>query len=1137
VAAVVSLISAIGIFATGGAQAAVPVVYYASPSGAGTTCSAAAPCSLPGAQTVVRAALAAGDGTSGVTVLVEDGTYRLTSPLQFGAADSGTAADPVIWEAAPGAHPVISGATQVTGWSQVPGSGIWKATVPANSASRQLYVNGLEAPVAQETLSELGFAGGWTGSSTGYDITSDMAAVAWFDSLTPAQLAGVEFEYPGGTGSGWTAPECRVASVATSAPTATPPSATTLTMDEPCWQDTTNRSSYIDASGGLPSMSTSQLPAVIEDAYALIHPGQWFLDSAADTLYYEPTPGQQMASADVELPQLQTLLEGSGTLAAPLHDVTFSGLQFSYATWNAPSAPTGFPEVQSNLYMNGAANQGMCTFSTPAGTCPWGAIAMPQANVAFSASDDITITGDRFSNLGGAGLSIKYGSSNDLVQGNEFTDIASTALLLGCTYDPNPTVAADAAGIKANCTTNPAAVANDTIGDNEILSHTTVTDNVIHNIGTGYNGASGITLLYSQYTTISNNDIYDTPYTAITAGVIEGHVDDSVHPQNTTNINAYNTISDNVMHDINQDYHDGGAIYAEGHQAQYQYEPNGTTINQQATLAAGLTAEGNVTYNGDSDNAYYDDAGSEWINWDNNVEFGGNGSESAAQGGCDPTGNFWITDNYFSDPDQSYGCLYSGTNVVSTATGNTTIPEQPQPGDVPSSLLAGAGLSTGYATLTGAPAQLFYASAKTSSTAADPDSVLIAGEGFTPTTPVYFGSVPSTSVTDLSEGFMIAAVPSEATTTTPAFAPPVPVPTFTSPVGGGVNVPSSVHAAGAGVAGDAVAVTDTSAGVTAPICTVTVGGDGSWACPQATLPDGLNVLSAVQTSPAGGTSVPSASVVVYIGGEPLPTTRINDTDLSISYSGFSYSSDRGDGDYENDVHYATENGSTCSLTFIGTGVAVYGEENDDEGTIGISVDGGIQQVVDTSGSGSRQSNLAVFSAEDLAAGQHTIVITKLSGQYAVLDGFETDYVAGVPSTPTIANAVAGDASAAVSFTPPANPGGSAVTGYTVTAADSTNPPASPVTASGTASPIAVPGLTNGDTYTVTVTATNGQGVSEPSAASNSITPTAPVVSTTPPPTNPPPRTTTSGETDSSTGGLVAAVPDGNGWGSLRLVGR
>jgi hypothetical protein len=96
-----------------------------------------------------------------------------------------------------------------------------------------------------------------------------------------------------------------------------------------------------------------------------------------------------------------------------------------------------------------------------------------------------------------------------------------------------------------------------------------------------------------------------------------------------------------------------------------------------------------------------------------------------------------------------------------------------------------------------------------------------------------------------------------------------------------------------------------------------------------------------------------------------------------------------------------------------------------------------------------------------------------------------------PGAPTIGTATAGNASATVSFTPPADDGGSPITGYTVTAADSTTPADGGQMATGTSSPITVPGLTNGDNYTFTVTATNAIGTSDPSTASNAVTPEAP----------------------------------------------
>jgi predicted RNA-binding protein with TRAM domain len=94
----------------------------------------------------------------------------------------------------------------------------------------------------------------------------------------------------------------------------------------------------------------------------------------------------------------------------------------------------------------------------------------------------------------------------------------------------------------------------------------------------------------------------------------------------------------------------------------------------------------------------------------------------------------------------------------------------------------------------------------------------------------------------------------------------------------------------------------------------------------------------------------------------------------------------------------------------------------------------------------------------------------------------------VPGAPTIGPATGGNASATVTFTPPANNGGTPISSYTVTAVDSTTAGNGGQTASGTGSPITVTGLTNGDSYTFTVTATNSAGSSLPSAASNAVIP-------------------------------------------------
>lgn len=91
----------------------------------------------------------------------------------------------------------------------------------------------------------------------------------------------------------------------------------------------------------------------------------------------------------------------------------------------------------------------------------------------------------------------------------------------------------------------------------------------------------------------------------------------------------------------------------------------------------------------------------------------------------------------------------------------------------------------------------------------------------------------------------------------------------------------------------------------------------------------------------------------------------------------------------------------------------------------------------------------------------------------------------VPGAPTGASAtgVTGDlGQIIVSFTAPVSNGGSAITSYTVTSSPGG------FTQNIASSPVTFSGLTDNQSYTFTVTATNGIGTSSPSAASNSATP-------------------------------------------------
>ena len=116
---------------------------------------------------------------------------------------------------------------------------------------------------------------------------------------------------------------------------------------------------------------------------------------------------------------------------------------------------------------------------------------------------------------------------------------------------------------------------------------------------------------------------------------------------------------------------------------------------------------------------------------------------------------------------------------------------------------------------------------------------------------------------------------------------------------------------------------------------------------------------------------------------------------------------------------------------------------------------------------------------------YTVTATNANGTGSASSASASTTPLSVPQAPTIGTATDGGTgtTVTVAYTAGAT-GGAAVSAYTATS--------SPGGFTGTgASPITVSGLTAGTAYTFTVTATNAQGTSAASSASNSVTPVVP----------------------------------------------
>ena len=520
------------------AQAAPATVYYAAPDGKDAGhCSQAKPCSLERAQKVIRPAVKHGDAT----VELADGNYRLSAPLRFGAEDGG-GDHTVRWTAAPGAHPVVTGASKVTGWSRSgAGSGIWEANTPAGLDSRQLYVNGVIAPRAAIRLANSDV----TPTATG--LTINNPALSYLATL-PDQ-GRIEFESLGD----FTNRYSPVQSIG----------ATEITMAQPAWDnntwgwDTVQRSFLAGPSWYLDN-SLSFLTQV----------GQWYISPTGGKLYYKPADGVDPNQLDVELPRLQSLISIGGTYDEPVTGLAFDGIQFSGTSWLGPSVD-GYADQQNGLFLKGSYDYRPADAFT---SCSRGCEQFERARTSWfqepaavqvSAASRISFTGNTFTNLGQSALGIGNDANATLtglglgaagidVVGNRFVENSGHGVAVGGVLPD------------AHHPSDPRMTNQDILIEN----------NTINRVAVDYKDNSGILSTYVTNARILHNEVSNVPYDGIDTGYGWGindaggsndYVDRGYYNWNplytTPTTLKDNRVEGNLVHNTKARFADGGSVY------------------------------------------------------------------------------------------------------------------------------------------------------------------------------------------------------------------------------------------------------------------------------------------------------------------------------------------------------------------------------------------------------------------------------------------------------------------------------------------------------------------------------------------------------------------------------------------------
>jgi hypothetical protein len=277
-----------------------------------------------------------GKMTKDIVVYLHGGTYEISEPIVFDANDSGTNGHKVIYRAANGQTPIVSGGKAIKNWEvHDKGRNIYKASV-GSLEFRQIYVNGVRGIRARtpNRTNEV--------TLEGYLLGAKVTGKAPYQlQVNPAELKGWEAwsnlnEVEVVMVSHWKQKRARIASIAGNLINFQAPENTALTMN------------HLEQGG---------TPHWYENAYEFLDAeGEFYLDTKTDTLFYK-LKKEDTLPLEVIVPVAETLFEIRGSSPDEMvHDLLFEGITFQHSNWTRPNTH-GYQVWQSaTWYCNTGSN-------------------------------------------------------------------------------------------------------------------------------------------------------------------------------------------------------------------------------------------------------------------------------------------------------------------------------------------------------------------------------------------------------------------------------------------------------------------------------------------------------------------------------------------------------------------------------------------------------------------------------------------------------------------------------------------------------------------------------------------------------------------------------------------------------------
>ena len=458
---------------------------------------------------------------------LQPGTYRLTQPIIIRPEDKWLTMEAM-------GDVVITGGVQIKGWRKQ--GKLWVADVPEWNGRplefRQIWVNGRKAVRARDVAD---FEQMWR--IRGMDKEKEelyVPAAAVRKVLHARQVEMVLHEM-------WCVANLRVKDIKVQGDSAA------VTFHNP--------ESHIHFMHPWPSpMVTTNghnSAFYLTNAKELLDtPGEWYLDTKEQRLYYMPLPGEDMRTAEVEVPALETLLKVEGTPDEPVSYVTFKGITFRHATWLRPSI-MGHAPLQAGMYMI-EAYKIRPQISRPNGDHKLdnqGWVGRPAAAVEVNAAEWVQFKNCTFEHCASTALDYHTFIKEGRIDNCTFRDIGGSAILAG-SFGPE--------GHEAHLPYAPADMRS-------ICTGLQILNNRIDDAANEDWGCLGIGAGFVRDIRIEHNEISNVSYTGISMGWGWNQ---------QTCAMANNMVRGNYIHHYARHMYDTAGIYTLGSQPHTFIEEN-----------------------------------------------------------------------------------------------------------------------------------------------------------------------------------------------------------------------------------------------------------------------------------------------------------------------------------------------------------------------------------------------------------------------------------------------------------------------------------------------------------------------------------------------------------------------------------